>query len=63
MGLVDRHQHRVALADEQPAPGTQQRGHDPGPVGDVGQPVQRPDARVDEIERRLAQRVDGAVDV
>ena len=46
----------MPLADVQPPAGAQQRRDDTRPSVDVGQPAERADARVDEIERPLVER-------
>ncbi len=54
-------QHRMALAHEQPPAGPQQARHHPGPAGDVGQPAQRADPRVHEVEGLRAQDGDRVI--
>src|SRR5215470_8716075 len=59
--LIERPQHRVALADEQPPAHAQQGGDHTRPAGDVGQPAQRADPRVHQVERLPAQDRDRVV--
>jgi hypothetical protein len=61
--VVQRPQDRVPLADEQAPAGLQQRGHGPGPAPDVGEPAQRADAGVHQVEPRAAEGVGGGVHV
>jgi hypothetical protein len=53
----------VAFPDEQPPARTQERAHHAGPTPHIGQPTQRSDAGVDEIEAFAAEHLDGAVQV
>ena len=58
-----RQQHRMSLAQEQPAAGPEQVGDHLGPAVDVGQPAQRPDAGEDQVVAARAEDLDGVVDV
>jgi hypothetical protein len=62
-GVAHRLEHRVAVADEQPPARPEQGGDDGRPPADVGKPVQRPDAGVDEVEALAAQHVGCLVDI
>jgi hypothetical protein len=53
----------VGLAQEQPPARSEQARHDTGPAPDVGQPADRADAGVDDVETRLAKDLDGGVHV
>ena len=66
--LADGHgeqrvQHGMPVAHEQPATGPQQVGDGLRPAADVGDPAQRTDPGVDEVEALPAERLDGAVHV
>jgi hypothetical protein len=61
--LVDGPQHGVALAQEKPAAGPQQCRHHLGPARDIGQPHQRPDAGVHQIESPWVENACGPVDI
>ena len=53
----------MRVPDEQPAARAQQRRDHAGPPVDVGQPAQRTDAGVDEVERRRIEHRGGVVHV
>ena len=44
-------------------PGRRSARHDLGPAADVGQPAERPDARVDEVEALRPERLGRAVEI
>ena len=54
---------RVELAQVEEAAGLEQLGDDPGPARQVGKPVERAEAGVDDVEPLAAERRDGVVDV
>ncbi|MNP28118.1 hypothetical protein D3C76_1210680 [compost metagenome] len=61
--FVDRHQHRVPIAQEQP-PARLQQGRDSAcPRFDMGQPAEGADAGVDQVEGACRQHVGGGIDV
>ena len=61
--VVDRPQRRVAVPDEQPAAGGQQLGDQRTPARDVGQPADRADPGVHQVEPAGAQHVHRVVQV
>ena len=61
--IVERPEHRVALAHEEAAAGPEQPRHDLPPALDVGQPAERADPREDEVEPPCAEDVDRGVEV
>ena len=63
VAIVERPEHRVALAHEEAAARPEQPRHDSPPAMDVGQPAERADAREDEVEPARAKDVDRGVEV
>ena len=61
--IAHRLEHRMAFPDEQPPTRPEQGRHDGRPPADVGEPVQRPDPGVDEVEALAAEHVRRGVDV
>jgi hypothetical protein len=61
--IVDRPHHRVALAQEQPSARAQQAINDLGPATDVGEPAQRPDPGVRQVELAGREHVERAIEV
>ena len=53
----------MALADEQASAGPQEVGDDLTPTVDVGQPAERADARVDEVEATAPERLGRLVEL
>ena len=55
VGVGQRPEHWVPLAEEQPPAGREEVGHHAGPAPDVGDPAQGPDPGEDEVERAHAR--------
>jgi hypothetical protein len=58
-----RQEHGMTLAEEQPAAGTEQVTDHLGPLSDVRQPAERPDAGEDEVVAARAKHGGCVVDV